>query len=473
MKIHDTIFIGGAWVPGGDTSIDVIDSATEEIIARVPEVPAGTVDAACRAAAGAFVQWAATDPAERAALLGKLHEALARRSDEIAEFISREVGMPLKLASRIQVGLPLQTIRYYAELLSTFRFDEIVGHSKVLHVPKGVVAAITPWNYPLHQLVNKVVPALAAGCTVVAKPSEEAPLSAFVLAEAMEEAGFPHGTFNLVCGKGASTGQALVDHPVIDMISFTGSGTAGAMIGASAARTAKRVTLELGGKSPSLVLDDADLQKAVRATISNCFLNSGQTCTGLTRLLVPRDTLAEVEDQAAQLAGGFVMGDPGDPSTRLGPLVSDHHRARVLSMVEKAERDGNRLLAGGSKAAVPEKGFFVAPTIFSRVEPDSMIAQEEVFGPVLSIISYADESEAIKIANGTRYGLAAAVWSGDTERAFDVARRIRSGQVDINGAAFNPQAPFGGFGASGHGRELGRWGLEEFLEPQSIQLPVD
>jgi len=471
MLDRDQLFIGGKWKRSEGKPIEVLDCTTEEVIGRVPEATVNDVAEACAAAREALSGWSATDPLQRSELLFRLSEILDRRSAEVAEIVTREVGMPIKLSKRIQAGLPVIVTRQYSELLKGFSFEEQVANSRVAMVPKGVVAAITPWNYPLHQLVNKMAPALAAGCTMVAKPSEEAPLSAFVLAEAIEEAGFPAGVFNVVTGYGKSTGKSLVEHPEIDMISFTGSNATGRTIAAMAASSAKRVTLEMGGKSPSVLLDDADMNAAVRATLSNCFLNSGQTCTALTRLIAPRSRITEIEELVGEHVRTFVVGDPHDPATRLGPLVSARQRDGVLAYIEQGRASGAKVLLDGDGQALPAKGYFVAPTVFSRVQPDSVVAQEEIFGPVLCIIAYDNEDEAVEIANGTIYGLAAAVWSADAERAFRIARRIRAGQIDINGAAFNPRAPFGGFKQSGYGRELGRWGLEEFVEPQSFQLP--
>jgi acyl-CoA reductase-like NAD-dependent aldehyde dehydrogenase len=379
--------------------------------------------------------------------------------------------MPLKMCQRIQAVLPVTVTSSYAQLLKEYAFEVQIANSRVFRVPKGIVAAITPWNYPLHQLVGKVAPALAAGCTVIAKPASEAPLSAFLLAEAIEAAGFPPGVFNLVSGDGPGTANLLVQHADVDMISFTGSTATGAKIAAAAAPTAKSVTLELGGKSPSLVLPDADFPRALRTTVNICFLNSGQTCNALSRLLVPQNRLSEVEEQVAALVAGMKLGDPGDPATKLGPLVSARHRDRVRQYIRQAIKSGIRLLIGGE--APPEglsKGFYVQPTVFTDVDPVAVIAQEEIFGPVLTIIGYRDVEEAVAIANGTRYGLAAAVWSADSDQAFQVAKRLRAGQIDINGAPFNALAPFGGFKQSGYGRELGVFGLEEYLEPLSIQL---
>jgi aldehyde dehydrogenase (NAD+)/betaine-aldehyde dehydrogenase len=350
-------------------------------------------------------------------------------------------------------------------------WQEEVGNSLIVREPAGVVAAITPWNYPLHQIANKVAPAMAAGCTVVLKPSEVVPLNAFVLAEVIEAAGVPAGVFNLVTGTGPVVGEAMVSHPEVDMVSFTGSTRAGRRVSELAAAAPKPVALELGGKSPNVILDDADIAKAVAAGVANCFLNSGQTCSALTRMLVPREKLAEVEQIAAAAAEKHTPGDPFEEGTRLGPLVSDAQLERVRGYIEKGVSEGARLVTGGAEPPEgAERGYFVRPTVFSDVDNSMTIAQEEIFGPVLSIIPYDSEEDAIRIANDTVYGLSGGVWSGDEERAKRVARRIRTGQVEINGGAFNPMAPFGGYKQSGHGRELGRYGLEEFLVAKSMQL---
>ena len=341
----------------------------------------------------------------------------------------------------------------------------------MLREPVGVVAAITPWNYPLHQIAAKVAAALAAGCTVVLKPSEVAPLNAFVLTEIIHASGLPAGVFNLVTGYGPVVGEAMAKHPGVDMVSFTGSTRAGKRVSELASASVKRVALELGGKSAAVILEDADLAAAVNGTVNACFLNSGQTCSAHTRMLVPEGKYDEAAKIAAELAQGFTVGDPFGGAAKLGPLISDVQRDRVRGYIRKGIEEGAELLAGGADA--PEglpKGYYVKPTVFGKVKPDSIIAQEEIFGPVLSIITYKDEDEAVRIANGTPYGLAGGVWSKDEGRANKVARRIRAGQVDINGGPFNLSAPFGGFKQSGNGRELGRFGLEEFLEYKSLQL---
>ncbi len=472
MQVRDKLYINGQWAaPKAAKFIDVINASSEEVMGRIPEGTAEDVDAAVAAARTAFAAWAARPAAERAAFLQKIHEGMKARAEEIGRLIAGEVGMPLKLATMIQAGSPTATFGMYAKMLANFAFEEKVGNSLVLREPVGVVAAITPWNYPLHQIAAKVAPALAAGCTVVLKPSEVAPLNAFVLAEIIHSAGLPPGVFNLVTGYGPVVGEAMARHPDIDMISFTGSTRAGKRVSELASQTVKRVALELGGKSASVVLDDADLAAAVKGTVNACFLNSGQTCSAHTRLLVPEGKYDEAAKIAVEVAKGFTVGDPFGGTAKLGPLVSEVQRERVRGYIKKGLDGGAQLLIGGADA--PEglpKGYYVKPTIFGRVKPDAVIAQEEIFGPVLSIITYKDEDEAVKIANSTPYGLGGGVWSKDEEHAKKVAKRMRTGQVDINGGPFNLHAPFGGYKQSGNGRELGRFGLEEFLEYKSLQL---
>ncbi|MBE0616076.1 MAG: aldehyde dehydrogenase family protein [Burkholderiales bacterium] len=472
MQVRDQLYINGQWAtPKGSKSIDVINASTEAVMGRIPEGTAEDVDAAVAAARAAFDAWAATPAAERAAYLQKIHEGLKARSEEIGKLIAGEVGMPVKLATMIQAGSPTATFGMYSKMLGSFAFEETVGNSLVLREPVGVVAAITPWNYPLHQIAAKVAPALAAGCTVVLKPSEVAPLNAFVLAEIIHAAGLPAGVFNLVTGYGPVVGEAMAAHPGVDMVSFTGSTRAGKRVSELASATVKRVALELGGKSAAVVLEDADLAAAIKGTINACFLNSGQTCSAHTRLLVPESQYAEAAKIAAELAKTFTVGDPFGGAAKLGPLVSETQRERVRGYIRKGIESGAELLAGGADA--PEglpKGYYVKPTIFGRVKPDATIAQEEIFGPVLSILTYKDEDEAVKIANNSPYGLGGGVWSNDEAHATRVARRMRTGQVDINGGPFNLRAPFGGYKQSGNGRELGRFGLEEFLEYKSLQL---
>jgi len=472
MKIHDKLYIGGQWVPSsGRGTIDVIDASTEEVMGRIPEGTEQDVDRAVKAARAAFEGWAQTPLEVRGKYLEQLSAGLGKRMAEIGQTIAREVGMPVKLAIGIQAGLPTAISGSFVKILQDFPFEERVGNSLVVREPVGVVGCITPWNYPLHQVIGKVAPAIAAGCTVVVKPSEVAPLSAFILAEILHEIGLPPGVFNLVTGYGPVVGEAIARHPDVDMVSFTGSTRAGKRVSELAAQTVKRVTLELGGKSANVILDDADLEKAVRAGVNDCYLNSGQTCSAQTRMLVPRARHDEAVRIAKEAAESFTLGPALDDKTRLGPLISDVQRERVRGYIKKGIAEGAKLVTGGPE--VPEglpKGYFVKPTVFANVRNDMTIAQEEIFGPVLSILPYDGEEDAVRIANDTIYGLGGGVWSGDPERAKRVARRIRTGQVSINGGGFNPLAPFGGFKQSGRGREFGHHGLEEYLEIKSMQL---
>ena len=472
MQVYDKIYINGAWVPStGRGTIDVVNAATEEVMGTAPEGTAEDVEKAVAAAKVAFPAWSTTTPAERAAHLEQIGAGLTARADEIARTITAEVGMPLKLSKTIQAGLPALTAKNYAAMLRDFRFEETVGNSLVVREPVGVVGCITPWNYPLHQILGKVAPALAAGCTVVVKPSEVAPLTAFILAQSIDGVHLPAGVFNLVSGTGAVVGEAIAAHPDIDMVSFTGSTRAGRRVSELAARTVKRVALELGGKSANVILGDADLQKAVTAGVNDCYLNSGQSCSALTRMLVPRARHDEAVAIAKAAAERFSVGDPFSESTKLGPLVSATQRERVRAYIRTGIQEGATLVTGGGEP--PEglnRGYFVKPTVFANVRNDMTIAQEEIFGPVLAIIPYDDEDDAVRIANDTVYGLGGAVWSGDPEHAKAVARRLRTGQVAINGGRYNPLAPFGGYKQSGHGREFGTYGLEEYLQIKSLQL---
>jgi acyl-CoA reductase-like NAD-dependent aldehyde dehydrogenase len=470
--VRDRLYIGGEWVPSsGSGTIEVIDSTTEQVIGTVPDGSTDDVDRAVAAARAAFPIWSATPVAERTAVLTAVAEALAERTDALADLITHEVGMPRLFSQLVQVGLPLNSFRTAAQVADDFTWEQTVGNSLVVREPIGVVGCITPWNYPLHQIAAKVAPALAAGCTVVLKPSEVAPLNAFVLAEVFDEVGAPAGVFNLVSGPGPVVGEAIAAHPDVDMVSFTGSTRAGKRVSEVASATVKRVALELGGKSANVILADADLAAAVPDGVGKCYFNSGQTCSALTRMLVPRDRLEEAEDLARTAAETFTTGDPFAEGTRLGPLVSATQRDRVRGYIDKGIGEGATLVTGGAEAPEGlETGFFVRPTVFSSVTPDMVIAREEIFGPVLVIMPYDTEEEAIEIANGTDYGLAGGVWSGDSDRAKAVARRLRTGQVEVNGGNFNPMAPFGGYKQSGNGREFGSFGLEEFLEVKSLQL---
>lgn len=471
MADHTQLFIDGALVPAhGGQDLPVIDSFTEATFDSYRTASAADIDAAVAAARRAFDGWAATPPAERIAAVRRIAAALRERAEPMTVAISREVGMPRKLAARIQVGAPIAAWDMYADLAADFEWETRVGHSLVQQVPTGVVACITPWNYPLHQITGKVAPALLAGCTVVLKPSEMAPSSAFLLADAIRQAGLPAGVFNLVHGTGPEVGEALVRHRDVDMVSFTGSTRAGRHIAAIAGGDIKRVALELGGKSASLVLPEADLATAVKVTLGGCMLNSGQTCSATTRMLVPRDWLEAAETIALGLLAGYRMGDPADGATRLGPLISKLQQEKVQGLINSALDAGARRI--GADAELPAHGFFVPATVLTDVTPEMTIAQEEVFGPVLVLMPYDSVEDGIALANSTDYGLAGAVWGPAKPQTLAVARRMRAGQVDINGAPFNPAAPFGGFKKSGIGRENGRFGIEEFLEPVSIQLPA-
>lgn len=472
MKTFENIYIGGEWVPASSKdTFDVFDSSTEEVCGRIPAATAADAERAVERAHRAFEPWQKTSLEERALLLERIAAGLGARSAELSELIAKEVGMPVKLAAPIQVGMPTLQVRNYAELARKLVLEEEVGNSLVVREPVGVVGCITPWNYPLNQVVAKVMPALAVGCTVVLKPSEIAPLSAFILAEVIHEAKAPPGVFNLVSGDGPTVGEAIVRHEKLDMVSFTGSTRAGRRVAEIAAQRVLRLALELGGKSANIVLEDADFERAVKTGVANCYLNSGQTCSAWTRMLVPRSRLEEAETIAKTAAEKFTLGNAFDGATRLGPLASDIQRTRVREYIQKGIAEGAKLVTGGAEQ--PEnlpRGYFVKPTVFSNVTPSMTIAKEEIFGPVLCILPYDDEADAIRIANDSIYGLAGAVWSKDPEHAKRVARSLRTGQVDINGGSYNPLAPFGGYKQSGIGRENGRFGLEEYLETKSLQL---
>ena len=469
--VRDSFYINGEWVKASSSeTLDVTTSGTGELYATIPSGTVEEANQAVEAAAAAFSAWSNTSAKERGEFLLRISEKLSERSDEIALTIANEVGMPLKLAKGIQAGLPTMTFADNAQRASEFVWEEEVGNSTLVREPVGVVAAITPWNYPLHQIANKVAGALAAGCTVVVKPSEVAPINAFILADIIHEVGLPKGVFNMVTGLGPVVGEALVAHPKTDMVSFTGSTRAGKRVMQIAAEMVKRVSLELGGKSANIILEGADIAKAVGDGIFKCYLNSGQTCSALTRMIVPRSRLAEIEDLAVAAASGLQPGDPITGTNLLGPLVSAVQQQRVRDYINKGIEEGARIICGGVTAPEGlEQGFYVQPTIFSDVTNDMTIAQEEIFGPVLSIIPYDTEEEAIAIANDSKYGLAGGVWAGTDEKAFEVARKIRTGQVEINGGSFNVVAPFGGYKQSGIGRELGQYGFEEFLEVKAIQ----
>jgi aldehyde dehydrogenase (NAD+) len=471
MRDYSDIYIDGAWVPSDGTgTIEVINAGTEEVMGSIPEGVPSDVDKAVDAARRAFDGWSQTPVEERQKYLVRLNEALQARSAEIAETIAGEVGMPITWSTMIQAGLPAGNMQTFATLLDTFEFEEEIGNSLVVKEPVGVVGAITPWNYPLHQIICKVGGAFAAGCTVVLKPSEIAPLNAFILAEIIDEIGLPSGVFNLVSGTGPVVGEAIAAHPDIDMVSFTGSTRAGKRVAEVAAGTIKRVALELGGKSANILLDDADFAAVIPKGVFACFLNSGQTCTAHTRMLVPNSRYDEAVEIAVAVVEGTEVDHPHKEGMHLGPLISQAQWDRVQGYMAKGVEEGAVIAAGGpGKPEGKETGYFVKPTVFANVTNDMTIAQEEIFGPVLSIIGYEDDDDAVRIANDSLYGLSGGVWSADDDRAMAVARRMRTGAVDVNGGSFNIAAPFGGYKQSGYGRENGPYGIDEFLQTKSLQ----
>ena len=471
MLVHDRLFIDGDWrTSSGGEAIDVVSSSTEQAIGRVPRGTAADVDAAAIAARRAFDgPWSATGVEERAAWLEKLGAALQARVPDIAKAIAHEVGTAIGYATKVQAEFPVAMVGANARFLREARLEETLGNSLVVKEPIGVVGCITPWNYPLHQVVCKIAPALAAGCTVVLKPAELAPLSAFILAEAAREIGLPAGALNVVSGQGRVVGEAIASHPAIDMVSFTGSQAAGSRVATVAGAAIRKVCLELGGKSAFVVLDDAPFEKAIPAGVNHCMQNSGQTCSAWTRMLVPRPRQAEAVERAVAQLAKLTLGDPFESTTRLGPLVSEAQRESVLGYIAKGRAEGARLVAGGGRPAALPTGFYVEPTIFADVDNAMTIAQEEIFGPVLAIIPYDTEADAVRLANDSPFGLSGGVWAGTLERATVVARQMRTGQVDVNGGRFNPLAPFGGYKKSGLGREIGPLALDEFFQLKAIQ----
>jgi aldehyde dehydrogenase (NAD+) len=462
-------WIDGRAVPFDGPVIDVVNPATGEVIAAVPDGTAADVDQAVAAATSAFPGWAATSPADRAAVIRRVAAGLRARGSEVAATMTAEMGAAQSLTGAVAVGLPPMVIESLATVAEEFPWTEEVANSLIMREPIGVVAAIVPWNFPIQQIVTKVIPALLAGNSVVLKPAEVAPLAARIFAEVTAAAGLPNGVLNVVHGTGQVVGEALTAHPGVDMVSFTGSTRAGKRVSAVASETVKRVALELGGKSANIILPDADLKAAVTGGLASAWANNGQICGAYTRMLVPADRQGEVVALLREAAAEYTVGDPTDASVRLGPLASEAQRERVAAYIERGIADGATLVVGGP--GLPEGltgGAYVRPTVFADVDPDSTIAQEEIFGPVLAVIPYAADDDAVRIANSTIYGLNSAVY-GEPEHAMAIARRMRAGQVDINGAQFNPFAPFGGYKQSGNGREYGRHGLEEFLEIKAIQ----
>jgi acyl-CoA reductase-like NAD-dependent aldehyde dehydrogenase len=475
MMRRDSLYINGEWVSAtGDGVIEVVNPATEEVIGSVPVGSQADVDAAVTAARAAFPTWRATSCEERIAALNALSAAIKENTEELAQTITAEVGTPIGYSRMAMVGTPRVVARSYAKMLETFEWEEEVRNSLIIKEPIGVCAFITPWNFPLHQIIGKVAPALAAGCTMVLKPSKEAPLNAFLLADIIDEMDLPDGVFNLVSGHGSDIGEYMSSHHDIDMISFTGSTDAGVRVSQAAAPTVKRVTLELGGKSANVALDDADPQLVGKMAIGACYQNSGQTCSALTRLIIPKSMNNEVCEVISGRIARYTAGDPLDDATRCGPMVSARQQASVSEYIQSGLDEGATLIVGGM--GMPDgldSGFYVKPTVFADVTPDMAVWQEEIFGPVLVITTYESEEEALALANDSIYGLSGGVWSADVERAIGFARGMQTGQVSINGGPFNISAPFGGYKMSGNGRELGLHGLDEFLEIKSIQRPVE
>ncbi|MEO8640357.1 aldehyde dehydrogenase family protein [Pseudomonas sp.] len=463
-------YINGCWsAPAKPASLAVVNPANEEVVGQVARGSAEDVDRAVAAARAAFAGWSGTSTELRAHFLGKIHDLILERKEVFAQAISLEMGSAIASARAMQVPAAAEHVRVARDLLSTYRFQTIEGGTAIEREPIGVCGLITPWNWPLYQITAKVAPAIAVGCTVVLKPSELSPLSALLFAQVVHDAGLPPGVFNLVNGSGHEVGAAMAEHPDIDMISITGSNRAGALVAQAAAPTVKRVGQELGGKSPNILLPDADFAKAVPLGVMAAFRNVGQSCSAPTRMIVPKDRLAEVESLAAATANAIIVGDPQSPETVLGPIANEAQFNRVQALIEAGLNEGAKLLCGGP-GRVPglEKGFYARPTVFSEVDNAMRIAQEEIFGPVLCIIAYETVDEAIAIANDTVYGLGAHVQSQDLDLARAVASRIRAGQVHLNYPAWNPMAPFGGYKRSGNGREYGVFGLEEYLETKAI-----
>jgi aldehyde dehydrogenase (NAD+) len=463
-------YIDGQWVdPAAPNDFKVINPATEEPAGVISMGSAADVNRAVAAARRAFDTFSQTTREERRALLQKILEVYKKRYGDVANAIRDEMGAPAKLANGSQAGIGVGHISAMLDVLETFEFEERRGSTRLVLEPVGVCALITPWNWPINQVAAKVVPALAAGCTMVLKPSEFSPFSAVIWAEVMHEAGVPAGVFNLINGTGTEVGAALASHPDVDMVSFTGSTRAGTEVARLAAPTVKRVHQELGGKSPNILLDDADFTRAVKASVRHVFENSGQSCNAPTRMLVPASRLAEVEALAKTVAEKVIVGDPNAQGTDIGPVVSRIQFERVEDYISKGIAEGAKLVVGGEgRPDGLSKGYYVRPTIFSNVNNDMLIARDEIFGPVLTILPYRDEEEAIRIANDTPYGLAAYIWSSDLARAGRVGRRIRAGRVTINGAAGDMNTPFGGFKRSGNGREWGEHGLRDFLEVKAV-----
>ncbi|HEY5853541.1 MAG TPA: aldehyde dehydrogenase family protein [Aldersonia sp.] len=469
MIRQDKHYINGTWVDSKGTDfLEVVNPATEQVIAEVARGNAEDVDAAVLAATAAFDGWSRSTVTDRVEIIRALADTIEANGQEVTDTIVAEIGQPVTWAWRASTNMTVSDLRNFADALPEIQWDEKIGAASVRRLPVGVVGAITAWNGPIRSVCLKAGAAIAAGCTVVLKSSEVAPLAPFLLAGYTEKAGLPAGVFNLVTGTGPEVGESIVEHPGIDMVSLTGSVRAGSRVMEVASRRVKRIALELGGKSANVILPDADLEKAIIGGVQDAFRNSGQACGALTRFLVPRSRLAEAEELAGKTADAFVLGDPTDPATQLGPLANADQYRRVRAHIDRAVNDGVKLITGGlDRPDGLETGFYVRPTIFSGTN-DDRIARDEVFGPVVVIIPFDDEEDAIRIANDTEYGLAGGVWAADAEHARQVAGRIRTGRVRINGTPIDMRAPHGGLKLSGIGREMGRHGIEDFLEYQSV-----
>ena len=470
MGRHEQFYIDGRWIdPAVPATLEVIDPSTEQPFATISLGSKADVDRAVAAARGAFDAFARTSREDRLGLLRRILERYNSRAEDLAEAVSQEMGAPLSFARDAQVWAGRVHLEATIEALEAYEFSRVRGTSLIVKEPIGVAALITPWNWPLNQIVCKVAPALAAGCTVVLKPSEIAPLSGILFAEIVEAADAPRGVFNLVNGTGPDVGQVMASHPGIDMVSFTGSTRAGVIVAKAAADTVKRVAQELGGKSPNIILPDADFEPAVREGVRACFANSGQSCDAPTRMLVPADRQDEALAVAKAVAEGLKVGDPREPGVDLGPVVSRTQFDKIQALIEAGIRDGARLVAGGpGRPPGLNRGYYVRPTVFGEVKPGMTIEREEVFGPVLAVIGYRDEEEAVRIANDTVYGLAAYVSSADVGHARAIAARLRAGTVNLNYPAWDIRAPFGGFKQSGNGREYADFGIDDYLELKAV-----
>ncbi|MEV0945280.1 aldehyde dehydrogenase [Rhodococcus sp. NPDC049939] len=478
MTDYDKLYIGGKWVaPATDQVLEVFSPATEERVGSCPVASPADIDDAVVAARQAFTQgpWPHTTPAERGEILAKAAKLIEERSETLNSLISSEMGQPPAMVGMMQQTPSLATLNFYAGLANEFEWEQtrtgVFGQSRVLREPVGVVAAVLAWNVPMFLAVNKLAPALLAGCTILLKPAPESPLATHIVAEIFAEAGVPEGVISVLPG-GAETGEYLVSHPGIDKVTFTGSSPVGRRIGAIAAQNLKSCSLELGGKSAAIILEDADLEATMPMLVMSGLMNTGQACVAQTRILAPRSRYEEVLDALVAGAGLMTVGDPSDPAAQLGPLISEKQRNRVEDYIAKGKEQGARIVLGGGRPEGFDKGWYVEPTIFADVDNSMTIAREEIFGPVLAVIPYDSEEEAIEIANDSDYGLAGSVFTTDIEHGFAIAKQIRTGTYAINWYAFDPGSPFGGYKASGIGRENGPEGLESFCETKSVLMPL-